>query len=83
MKIDQLKKLAMQHSHVHYGKEQDIGDAEFVVIAVSKFAKLVNVAEAAQRLVENTPKHPFGFIHVPPANIFFDLEEKLLSLQSK
>lgn len=83
MKIDQLKRLAMQHSTVTYATEQDECDSEFVVIALSKFAKLVKVAEAARRLVDNTPHEPIGYVHTPPANMFFDLETKLASLESK
>lgn len=83
MKIDQLKQMAIQHQLIGYSSEQSEDDYDFIVLAFSKFSKLVAVAEAAKKLVKNTPTEPTGFVHIPPANFFFDLQNKLESLEQK
>ena len=78
MKINELKRLAIHHSMVDYS---DDNDSDFIVIALSKFAKLVAVAEAAKKLVKETPCEPIGYVHIPPAFFFFDLQTKLEFLE--
>jgi hypothetical protein len=80
MKIDELKKRAMQYSVKEYA---NFDDDDFIIIALNKFSKLVLVAEAAKKLVETTPADPTGYVQVPLSNCFFDLKEKLESLETK
>lgn len=82
MKIQQLKKMNMMYSSIDYSKSVDENDHEFIVIALKKFGKLVAVAEAAKKLIDNTPSDS-GFVQVTPAKFFFDLEDKLFDLEIK
>lgn len=83
MKIDLLKKLGMNYQVPVIPKDVESDDIDFIIVALTKFSHLVAVAEAAKRLVKNTPTDPVGYVHTPPAHIFFDLEEAIRQLESK